>query len=204
MMTEVFFDIETKKLFRDISSDDPADLGVSIVSVYTRSVSDDGMIPGNDGVMQSFWGDNLNGLWGLFQKADRIVGFNTIRFDVPALRTLAPFDITSMPHFDIFAIVRQTLGKNLPLAILARDTLGHTKIDVGSNAVYYWNKGDHESLAKLQKYCEADVAITKELYDFGMKHKVLKYTDSWNIVKEISIDFSYPRKKDNGSQIGLF
>ena len=34
--TEVIFDIETKKIFEDIGSNDPAGLGVSIVSLYKR------------------------------------------------------------------------------------------------------------------------------------------------------------------------
>ncbi len=38
MFDEVIFDIETKKLFGDISTNNPADLGVSIVSLYSRKL----------------------------------------------------------------------------------------------------------------------------------------------------------------------
>ena len=40
MKNELFFDVETKKLFSDIEDDDPGKLGVSIVSVYTRIIDD--------------------------------------------------------------------------------------------------------------------------------------------------------------------
>ena len=47
-MFEVIFDVETKKFFNDTGTNDPADLGVSIVSLYTREA-------GEKGQMMSFW-----------------------------------------------------------------------------------------------------------------------------------------------------
>jgi DEAD/DEAH box helicase domain-containing protein len=100
-------------------------------------------------------------------------------------------------------IVKNTLGHRLSLNSLAKDTLGKEKTDDGLNAVIYFQKGDSESLAKLKKYCEMDVLITKELYDFGLKNKYLKYKDKWNTPRVVEVDFSYP-KNDTVSQIGLF
>jgi hypothetical protein len=37
-MIEVFFDVETKKLFSEINTRAPGDLGVSVVSVYKREL----------------------------------------------------------------------------------------------------------------------------------------------------------------------
>ena len=50
--TEVIFDIETKKIFDDIKGDNPADLGISIVSVYKRKVDEKGAE--TEGEMSSF------------------------------------------------------------------------------------------------------------------------------------------------------
>jgi hypothetical protein len=76
---------------------------------------------------------------------------------------------------------------------------------VGTNAVLYWKKHDEESLHKLKSYCEADVLLTKNLYDFGVTNKNLKYLDKWNTSREIPVDFSYPQSViDASRQIGLF
>ena len=84
MITEVIFDCETKKLFNEIGSNDPADLGVSIVSLYVRTVDDDQReISGN---MYSFWEPDFPSMWPYFLQAKRIIGFNSIKFDVAALR----------------------------------------------------------------------------------------------------------------------
>jgi len=201
MFTELIFDVETKKLFSDIQTDDPGDLGVSIVSVYRRHIDDS--LKEIDGEMRSFWEADFPSMWDWFATADRIIGFNSLNFDVPALRPYAPVSFSTLPHFDIMELVRQKLGRRIGLSALAKDTLGNEKIDVGTNAVIYWAKGDPQSLRKLQTYCEADVTLTRDLYDFGRTNKYLKYTDKWNSVVTVEIDFSYPKRVVE-PQIGLF
>ena len=201
MITEVIFDVETKKLFSDIDSDDPGQLGVSIVSVYKRVLND--IYEEVSGEMQSFWEKDFDRMWPWFTAADRIIGFNTLKFDVPALRPYTSIDIEKLSHFDIMDLVHQKIGRKLSLNSLAQETLGNVKIDKGTNAVLYWAKKDPESLEKLQNYCEADVLLTRDLYDFGKKHGFLKYKDKWNDSVRVEIDFSYPVKKEK-PQIGLF
>lgn len=202
MITEIFFDVETKKLFSDITSDDPGLLGVSIVSAYKRILND--AYDEVSGEMQSFWEEDFDRMWPWFTHANRIIGFNTLKFDVPALRPYAPEEFITLPHFDVFELVRQKIGRKLSLNSLAQETLGNTKIDEGTNAVIYWAKQDAESLKKLQKYCEADVTLTRDLYDFGRKQGYLKYRDKWNDIVRVELDFSYPKVKDAPPQIGLF
>lgn len=203
MITEVFFDCETQKLFSDISTNDPGDLGISIVSVYVRTVNE--FQQEVEGTMYSFWEHELADMWKHFSGAQRIVGFNSLHFDVPALKNYAPAAFAKLPHFDIMRTVRDTLGHNLSLNVLATHTLGKQKTDVGTNAVTYWQTHDEESLYKLKYYCEADVAITRDLYDFGVREKKLKYMDKWNTLREFPVDFSYPQAIiDANRQIGLF
>ena len=208
MAIELFFDVETQKLFSDITTDDPADLGISIVSAYRREVDDAGKEI--RGEMKSFWhpsftlSPHIEMMWDWFEEATRIIGFNSKKFDVPALRLHYPKDLSKLPHFDILEVVRSVLGRRISLNALAQDTLGTNKIDVGTNAVYYWANKTKENLEKLQVYCESDVTITKELYDFGRENKYLKYMDTkWNKLETVPVDFSYPPKVQE-SQIGLF
>lgn len=73
------------------------------------------------------------------------------------------------------------------------------------NAVAYWQKKDPVSLRKLKAYCEADVLLTRDLYDHGVRTKYLKYVDKWNTPKTFAVDFSYPTEViDASRQIGLF
>lgn len=201
MITEVFFDLETKKLFEEISTFNPADLGVSIVSLYRRQL--DESLNEVDGEMISFWENDFSKMWPFFSEADRIIGFNSLGFDVPALLPVCPYNFKKLDHFDILDKIKQSLGFRLSLDAVAKETLGQGKIDIGTNAVVYWNQGTQESLAKLKKYCEMDVLITRDVYDYGLKHKQLKYKDKWNTPRTIEVDFSHP-KPGPQKQMGLF
>jgi len=200
MKTEVIFDIETKKLFEEISSFNPADLGVSVVSLYLRQV-DENFIE-KEGRILSFWENDFSEMWEIFTKADRIIGFNSLGFDVPALVPLSPLNFKKLPHFDIMDKIKQTLGFRLGLDAIAKESLGHGKTDIGTNAVVYWNEGTPESLEKLKKYCEMDVLVTRDVYDYGLKNGHLKYKDKWNTPRTFPVDFSYPPQ--DLTQISLF
>lgn len=203
MILEVIFDLETKKLFADIEGHDPSKLGVSLVSAYRREL--DASLKEVKGKMWSFWEKDLAALWKWFEEADRIIAFNSFKFDLQVLQPLAPFRLTKLPHLDIFAHVSNALGRRVSLAVLARDTLGVEKSDNGINAVKYWNEGSRESLERLRRYCERDVEITRDLYDYGRQHRHLKLTDHWNNPRAIPVDFSYPKTmKTSEKQIGLF
>jgi DEAD/DEAH box helicase domain-containing protein len=201
-MNEVIFDIETQKFFDETGTSDPADLGVSVVSLYTRRLNAD--FQEIEGQMLSFWEKELEDMWKYFRNADRIIGFNSLNFDVPALKPYAPADFAKLPHFDILDQVKAVFGRRISLNRIAKDTLGNTKIDSGANAIIYWQKGDPDSLKKLKKYCEADVSITRDIYDYGLKNGTLKFTDHWNTPREIKIDFSYSSQTFSAAQTSLF
>ena len=190
MKFEVIFDTETKKFFDEVSGNDPSKLGVSITSVYSRTLNDD--FNEVEGKMQSFWEPEFPEMFKLMEKADRIIGFNSFTFDVPALSPYLPAHWSKLKHFDILDELKNIEGKRMSLDSLAKATLNSKKNDNGINAIKYWNEHSKESLAKLKKYCEMDVEITTKIYDFAMKNKYLKYIDFWNETHEIKVDFHYP------------
>lgn len=201
MITEVFFDIETKKLFSDLETFDPAGLGVSIVSVLHRTISETQKVVSE--TVKSFWEKDLPDMWSLFDNADRIIGFNSKTFDIPVLAPFAPERFTKLPHFDILEQIKTVSGRRIGLDALCAQTLGSHKTDKGFNAVLYWNRGDSASLKKLREYCEMDVALTRDLYDFIRKNGYVTYLDKWNTTQKILLDFSYPKPPD-ANQMGLF
>ncbi len=202
MFNEVFFDVETKKLFGDVSENDPALLGVSIVSIYSRTIDEN--LNETEGKMQSFWEKDFDKMWPIFQKADRIIGYNSIGFDVPALKPYTNFPFAKLPHFDILLKIKEIYGKRVPLDAIAKETLDREKTDTGLNAVYYWQKGDKKSLEKLRLYCEEDVLLTRDIYDFVIKNGYLLFKDKWNTLRKVELNFSYPPKEESQSQAGLF
>jgi len=209
MKREVIFDVETKKLFGDVEGDDPGLLGVSIVSVYSRKFDENINTEGRntlsevEGKMQSFWEKDFDRMWPIFQAADRIIGFNSIGFDIPVLQPYANFPFNKLKHFDIMAKFKEVRGHRISLDAIAKETLDREKTDTGLNAVFYWQKGDKESLEKLQKYCEADVLVTRDIYDFIFNNDHLLFKDKWNTLQKVDLDFSYPKDSPE-SQIGLF
>lgn len=199
---EVIFDTETKKFFDEVPGNDPAKLGVSITSVYVRTLDEN--LKEIEGKMQSFWEKDFGEMFKLFEKADRIIGFNSVGFDVPALSPYLPSHWSKLAHFDILAEIKKIEGKRMSLDSLAKATLGMNKNDSGENAIKYWAEGSPESLAKLKKYCEMDVAITRDIYDHALKNSLLKYIDFWNETHEVKLDFSYPQQQSSETQGSLF
>ena len=203
MVTEIIFDIETKKIFDDITTGNPADLGISIISAYFRKL--DNNFNEISGEIMSFWEEDFPKMWAYFSNVDRCIGFNSLHFDVPAVAPLCPYDFNKINHFDIMTNVKDALGFRVGLGAIAAETLGHTKNDHGLNAVKYWAEHTEESLGKLKKYCEMDVIVTKEVYDYGLKNGHLKFVDKWNVSRQFPVNFAYPKIDTSApTQIGLF
>ena len=201
MYKEVMFDLETQRFFDEIDDNDPAKLGVSIISLYVRTLNQD--FKEIEGQMFSYWENELDHVFPHFQLANRIIGFNSISFDTPVLQAYTTLPLSKLNHFDILDKVKEVHGRRVKLNSIAKSTLGHEKNDHGANAIKYWNEKTPRSLAKLKKYCEMDVAITRDIYDYARENGKLKFIDHWNTPRIIEVDFSYP-KPPSESQASLF
>lgn len=211
---EVIYDIETTGLYNG----DPAEVQISIVSAYRREL--DSNMDEVVGQMKSFWSPQalpvlgpetvvFNEMWNWFEEADRIIGYNTLGFDNPIMNVIYDKgDFTKLKHFDVLEMIRQSFGHRVKLDSVAKETLGQGKNASGMDAVAWWAKRDEVSLANLKKYCEMDVEVTKGVYDYGLKNKVLKFKDRWNELRETTVDFSYPKEVEvvvpTEVQMGLF
>ena len=195
MKFEIFFDLETKHWFDESGITKLEDLGVSIVSMYIR--------PENK--MYSFLETEFDQMWQYFRHADRIIGFNTLKFDIPVLAPFAPPDFPKLNHLDIYDEIKKSNdGFAASLNSIAKGCLGRSKNDTGENATVYWHRGDKESFELLKKYCEMDVELTRDVYDYIVEHKSVKYIDRWNSPREVPLDFSYPSSTPIIAQPSLF
>ena len=188
-MNEIIIDIETSNTFADVNNDFKK-LKVSVVSIYRYETD----------AYESFFEHELNKLWPILEKADRIIGFNSEHFDVPVLNNYYLGDLTKLPHLDIMNEVKKNVGIRLKLASIAEATLDDVQKSAdGLMAIRWWREGKFD---EVKKYCEQDVKVTKEVYEFGMKNKQLFYKSLSAEVIPFRVDFEMP-KMQSGKSINL-
>lgn len=175
-MRYITFDIETKNFFEDVGKNDPALLDIALVAIHDSETD----------TFSSFLEDGLDQLWPIIERADALIGFNSDHFDIPLLNTYYPGDLTRIKSIDIMKAIQKSLGRRLALKNVAQATLGRGKIGDGLQAGTWWKDGEVE---KVREYCIEDVRLTRELYDYALKHGKLIYRDGPNTL-EIAIDTS--------------
>lgn len=176
MSYEVVFDIETQNTFAEVNNDFKK-LKISVISIY-RSDTDS---------YHSFLESELGQLWPILEKSDRLIGYNSEHFDIPVLSNYYLGDLTKIPHLDIMKSVKEALGFRLKLADLAEATLDNvTKSADGLQAIRWWREGN---IDEIKKYCEQDVRVTKEIYDFGKQNYQLFYKSFKGEVLPFAVNF---------------
>lgn len=191
-MKKVVFDIETSNLFSDVGKNDPAALDISVVGVY-NSVDDSYIC---------YEQHEFSKMWPVFENADIIIGFNSEHFDMPLLNKYYPGDLHKVHHLDILKEIKDVYGRRMKLDQIAEGTLGTKKSGHGLEAVTWWRQGEKE---KVKKYCLDDVRITKDVYEYALKHNVLKFKEGGQLL-EIKFDTSNwekPRTDSGGMTFTL-
>lgn len=194
-MKLVVFDTETKKAFDEVGGFFPAKLGVSISCVYYHD-SEKG-----EEWYKAYREEEFSEMFRLFETVDRIVGFNSISFDMAALSPYYVGDLLKLPNFDILSELEKRLGHRVSLDAVAKQTLGIQKNGHGLDAIRYYHDGDWESLTK---YCMQDVKVTKEIYDYGVKEGKLRFKNKWNEIVMVNVDFGYEKQASTSVQTTLF
>ncbi|MFC1698455.1 WYL domain-containing protein [Candidatus Omnitrophota bacterium] len=162
MSGKIVLDLETKKSFGQVENRRLDLMGVSVVGIYSYS----------EGQYKNFLEKDLNLLEPYLKAAEFIIGFNIIKFDFPVLQPYFNFDLTQLKKLDIFTEVESYLGHRLGLNALAQATLNHGKSATGLDALKYFRAGE---IDQLIKYCQQDVQVTRELYEYGKTRGHLLY-----------------------------
>ncbi len=159
----VFVDLETQMLASEVGGWRNTHLmRVSVAVAYDSRA----------GKFLSFTEDEMDGLVDLLAGADLVVGFNVKRFDYGVLGAYATVDLNTLNTFDILQDVHRRLGHRLGLDHLAQETLNRGKTADGVQAVEWFRAGDME---RLTAYCREDVAVTRDLFQFGLDNGHLVY-----------------------------
>jgi DEAD/DEAH box helicase domain-containing protein len=158
----VFFDLETQKLAQEVG-------GWRNVRRMQLSI---GVAHTEERGFTSFTEETVSDLIDLLKNADLVVGFNHMRFDYEVLSAYTGENLRALPNLDILTHVESSLGFRLSLDHLAQFTLGKNKSGAGTDAVKWFREG---RMDLLEQYCRDDVAITRDLYMFGLENGFLRY-----------------------------
>ncbi|MBN1778939.1 MAG: ribonuclease H-like domain-containing protein [Candidatus Buchananbacteria bacterium] len=190
-MKKVVLDIETKNTFQQVGKNEPKLLDISLLVVYDYQTDQ----------YFTFLENELNKLWPLLENTDLIIGYNSDYFDIPILNKYYPGDLTKIKSLDLLEEIRKSLGHKIRLDSVADGTLGIKKSGNGLDAITWYKNGEIE---KIKQYCQQDVKITKEIYEFALNNKFLRYkildeikqfpieTAAWEEKKETTINLTMP------------
>ena len=177
-MNQVFFDLETQKLFEEIGGRSPAKLLLACAVTYSTAKND----------FTVYWESDVQSLLDELKSADQVVGFNIRNFDYEVLRPYAPrFNFASLHTLDLLLDLHHRLNFRLPLDSLAKACLGTTKSADGVQSVKWFKAGDME---KVAEYCRADVDITRRVYEFGRDNGFVYYFSRLGSKLKVNVNWS--------------
>lgn len=186
-MRKVVFDIETKNIFQDVGSNNPADLSISIVGIYDEEADS----------LKTYLEEELPMLWPILETTDLLIGFNSDHFDLPLLNKYYPGNLDKIKSLDILKEIQKSVGRRMKLDQLAEGTLGVNKSGSGLDAITWWKNGEIE---KLRKYCLDDVRITRDLYNYALQNQKLVFKEGGRL-NEIKLDTSLWETSSSGSSV---
>jgi len=184
-MRYIVFDLETQNFFQEVGSSDPAALDISVASFYDSETDK----------YLTISVDELQQAWPLIEQADALVGYNSNHFDIPLLNKYYPGDLLQIKSIDILEDIKESLGRRLRLDNIAKATIGAKKSADGIQAVRWWREGKVE---EVKKYCQQDVKVTKQVFEYALEHGHVKYKDGYR-KKDIPLDTSKWLKKEDSS-----
>ncbi len=162
-MNLVYFDLESQKLFEEVGGRDPSKLLLACGVTWSTARND----------FAVYWEKDAAALVAELKSADRVIGFNILKFDYVVLKPYAPNEnLRSIRSTDMLQDIYQTLGFRLSLDSVAKATLGITKSANGLQSVEWFRHGE---LDKVAEYCKADVDITRRVYEFGRENGFVNY-----------------------------
>ena len=169
----VYFDLETQRSFGDVGGSAHKDkMGMSVGVTYSTET----------GQYHIFDEGNVEELVNQLIKADLVVGYNHVQFDYPVLQAYTIYDLaTQTVNCDMMLDIEEILGHRLKLDAVAQASLNASKTADGLDALKWWQlykkTGESEHMMNIAEYCCYDVKVTKEVYEYGLEHGIVKYAD---------------------------
>jgi predicted PolB exonuclease-like 3'-5' exonuclease len=132
----------------------------------------------------AFIEDDCKDFIDTMRKADLIVGFNHLWFDLPVLQKYSSYNLKDLPVYDIMLEFEKKIGFKIKLDDLCKANLGQQKTDSYENFKHYYEDKNWEPLID---YCMHDVRLTHELFKICLAGKPIKYIDLLD-TKQVTLD----------------
>ncbi len=173
----VFFDIETQNSFQEIGGRYPEKLRLSVAVTYNTA----------DAAFHRYTEQNVADLIAELATADLVVGYNLYGFDYPVMqRYTSQVILAQLPTVDMMRELEKRLGHRIGLDAVASATLKIGKSADGLQAVQWWHEGRIE---ELFEYCEQDVEVTRQLYEFGKTYRYVEYYDRSRKLQRVVVNW---------------
>ena len=118
-------------------------------------------------------------------KADVVVGFNIKSFDWAVLQPYTQVDLVKIKTLDLLEVVKNQLKFRLSLDHLSLATLKKGKIGDGLQSLQWYKEG---KIQQIIEYCQYDVQLTKELFEFALENKHLLYVTKEGQTFQVPMD----------------
>ncbi len=177
MKNIVFFDLETRRSFQEVGGrHNIPRLGLSVAVTYSTAA----------GEYHHYTEETVDELVEELKAADLVVGFSVISFDYQVLRAYTDHPLRQLPTVDMLDDIYRTLGFRLSLDALATATLGVGKSADGLQAIRWWRQG---KMQELFDYCQQDVEVTRQLYEFGRQNKYVQYRGRRRRMRKVPVNW---------------
>ena len=173
----LYFDLETQKSADDVDGWGNIHLmGLAVGVVW-------------DSLEQKYFSYLENESSKLVEKlrtANLVVGFNVKKFDYGVLQPYADFDLHEITTFDMLEDIKVKLNHRLSLNHLAENTLNSKKSADGLISLQWYKEG---KIDKIVEYCQQDVKVTRDLFEYGEKYGYIKYKTRSGVAKDLKVDW---------------
>ena len=173
----VVFDLETQNSFDDVGGYRNTRALKMSVGVTWNSL---------DQAFHRYSEKDIPALIAELESAALVVGFNVLSFDYEVLMAYTTEPLRNLPTTDMLDHIYRRLGFRVKLDDLARATLNVQKSGNGLDAIRWWRAGEIE---KLYSYCEKDVDITRQLYEFGKKSRYVQFYDKRYKLQRVPVNW---------------
>ena len=172
------FDLETQKLVHEVGGWDKVSL-LGLAAAVT--------LEAETGRVRHYVESDAPALIADLNDAGRVIGYNILGFDYPVLSGYGfdPFELGAPGRtLDLSDTLYRALGIHVSLENVAAENLGVHKSADGLAAVAWYRQGLVE---KVLEYCEEDVRITHQLWEYGRRQRSVRYRDSGFRLRDVPV-----------------
>ncbi|MDT8448261.1 MAG: ribonuclease H-like domain-containing protein [bacterium] len=199
MLEYLVFDLETQRSAQDVGGwDHIPEMKMSVGVLYDS----------RDGKFHSYFESDVVALMDHLRSGPLVIGYNHMGFDYPVLSGYYPLEeraealqgFKDLKNLDLLLDLRDRIGKRVKLDAVVRPTLEVGKSADGLMALEWYKEyldGQTEKLGMIADYCKQDVAVTRDLFEYGRKTGEVKYLDRDRGILEVGVVWGEEPKADD-------